>query len=168
MHLLHQKSLIKVTASSLLPQILYIIALYLTVHPQTIYISQPSPQTQFSKLSKDNKVRVESILCEDNKARVESILYLIDNFGVGNEFVHELSMTIEGLPKSYLFEQCRTELNKNCIIKSTTGKALRAQHSCRQLLSDQVQQIVCTYLVCSFFCSVSLCAKITITQNNFE
>lgn len=156
MHLLHQKSLIKVTASSLLPQILYIIAVYLTVHPQTIYISQPSPQTQFSKLSKDNKVRVESIL------------YLIDNFGVGNEFVHELSMTIEGLPKSYLFEQCRTELNKNCIIKSTTGKALGAQHSCRQLLSDQVQQIVCTYLVCSFFCSVSLCAKITITQNNFE
>lgn len=156
MHLLHQKSLIKVTASSLLPQILYIIALYLTVHPQTIYISQPSPQTQFSKLSKDNKVRVESIL------------YLIDNFGVGNEFVHELSMTIEGLPKSYLFEQCRTELNKNCISKSTTGKALRAQHSCRPLLSDQVQQIVCTYLVCSFFCSVSLCAKITITQNNFE
>ena len=99
-------------------------------------ISQPSPQTQFSKLS------------EDDKARVESILYLIDKFGVGDEFVHELSMTIDGLPKSYLFKQCRTELNKNCIIKSTPGKAPGAQHSFRQLLTDQVQQMVCTYLVC--------------------
>ena len=99
-------------------------------------ISQPSPQTQFSKLS------------EDDKARVESILYLIDKFGVGDEFVHELSMTVDGLPKSYLFKQCRTELNKNCIIKSTPGKAPGAQHSFRQLLTDQVQQLVCTYLVC--------------------
>ena len=121
-------------------------------------ISQPSPQTQFSKLS------------EDDKARVESILYLIDKFGVGDEFVHELSMTIDGLPKSYLFKQCRTELNKNCIIKSTPGKAPGAQHSFRQLLTDQVQQMVCTYLACFvFFCEwVRVCAKNTITQKNFE
>ena len=99
-------------------------------------ISQPSPQAQFSKLS------------EDDKVRVESILYLIDIFGVGDEFVHELSMTVYGLPKFYLFKQCRTELNKNCIIKSTPGKAPGAQHSFRQLLTDQVQQMVCTYLVC--------------------
>lgn len=49
-------------------------------------------------------MRVESIFCEDNKVRVESIFYLIDNFGVGNEFVYELFMIIEGLLKFYLFE----------------------------------------------------------------
>ena len=102
-------------------------------------ISPPSPQTQYSKLS------------EDDKAKVESILYLIDKFGVGDEFVHELSMTIDGFPKSYLFKQSRTELNKSCIINSTPGKAPGAQHSFRQLLTDQVQQMVCTNLACSFF-----------------
>lgn len=95
---------------------------------------QSSPQTQFSKLN------------EDNKARVESILYLLDKFGVGDELLHELSMTIDGLPKSYLIKQCRSELNKNCIITSTPGKAPGAQHHFKQLLTDQVKQMVCTYL----------------------
>ena len=92
-----------------------------------------------------------SKLSEDDKAKVESILYLIDKFGVGDEFVHELSMTTDGFPKSYLFKQSRTELNKSCIINSTPGKAPGAQHSFRQLLTDQVQQMVCTNLACSFF-----------------
>ena len=54
--------------------------------------------------------------------------------------------TIDGLPKSYLLKQCRTDLKKSCIIKSTPGKAPGAQHSFRQLLTDQVQQMVGTYM----------------------
>ena len=64
---------------------------------------------------------------------MESILYLIDKFGAGDEFIHELTMTVEGMPKSYLFKQCRNALNENCIIKSTPGK-VRAK---------QIQSMIC-------------------------
>ena len=104
--------------------------------PCTPGTSETSSQAQFSRLS------------EDDKTRVQSILYLIDKLGVGDDFVHGLSMAIDGLTKSYLLRQTRTDLNKNCIIKSTPGKAPGAQHSFGQLLTDQVQQMVCTYLAC--------------------
>ena len=50
--------------------------------------------TQYDKLSNDDKVTVESIL------------YLMDKFGVGDEFVHELSISVAKFPiKSYLIKQ---------------------------------------------------------------
>ena len=89
-------------------------------------------ETQYSKLS------------DDDKAKVEGILYLIDKFGVGDEFMHELSMVVDGLPKSYLFKQCRTDLNMGCIITSTPGRAPGAQYSFKQLLADRVKHMVST------------------------
>ena len=110
--------------------------------------SHPSNQTscqsdtQYAKLS------------DDDKARVESILYLIDKFGVGDEFIHELSMIVDGMPKSYLFKQCRKELNKGCFIKSTPGKAPGAQYSFKELLVERIKHMVCTCIVLSviFYC----------------
>ena len=99
--------------------------------------SHPSNQTscqsrpQYAKLS------------EDDKAKVESILYLIDKFGVGDEFIHELSMTVDGMPKSYLIKQCRKDLNGGCFIKSTPGKAPGAQYSFKELLVEQIKHMVC-------------------------
>ena len=87
--------------------------------------------TQYAKLS------------EDDKAKVESILYLIDKFGVGDEFIHELSMTVDGMPKSYLIKQCRKDLNSGCVIKSTPGKAPGAQYSFKELLVEQIKHMVC-------------------------
>ena len=100
-------------------QIFVPVLLYL---PQVFFktIETQQSKTQFSKLS------------QDDKARVESILYLIDKFGVGDEFVHILSMTIDGLPKPSLFKQCRAGLNKNFVITSTPGKAPGVQHSFKQ------------------------------------
>ena len=50
--------------------------------------------TQYDKLSNDDKVTVESIP------------YLMDKFGVGDEFVHELTMSVAKFPiKSYLIKQ---------------------------------------------------------------
>ena len=89
-------------------------------------------ETQYSKLS------------DDDKAKVESILYLIDKFGVGDEFMHELSMVVDGMPKSYLFKQCRKDLNMGCIITSTPGRAPGAQYSLKQLLADRIKHMVST------------------------
>ncbi|XP_022808035.1 uncharacterized protein LOC111345047 [Stylophora pistillata] len=99
-------------------------------------------QSQSTDQASNQKETQYSRLSEDDKARVESILYLIDKFGVGDEFIHELSMTVEGLPKSYLFKQCRNALNESCYIKSTPGKAPAAQHSFTKLLADQIQNMV--------------------------
>ena len=105
--------------------------------PPTEEQSHPSNQTscpnetQYAKLS------------EDDKAKVESILYLIDKFGVGDEFIHEMSMTVDGIPKSYLIKQCRKDLNSGCFIKSTPGKAPGAQYSFKELLVEQIKHMVC-------------------------
>ena len=105
--------------------------------PPTEEQSHPSNQTscpnetQYAKLS------------EDDKAKVESILYLIDKFGVGDEFIHEMSMTVDGMPKSYLIKQCRKDLNSGCFIKSTPGKAPGAQYSFKELLVEQIKHMVC-------------------------
>ena len=104
-------------------------------------------QSQSTDQASNQKETQYSRLSEDDKARVESILYLIDKFGVGDEFIHELSMTVEGLPKSYLFKQCRNALNESCYIKSTPGKAPGAQHSFTKLLADQIQNMVGTNVV---------------------
>ena len=89
-------------------------------------------------------MRQYSKLSDDDKAKVEGILYLIDKFGVGDEFMYELSMVVDGLPKSYLFKQCRTDLNMGCIITSTPGRAPGAQYSFKQLLADRVKHMVST------------------------
>ena len=80
-------------------------------------------------------------LSEDDKSRVEGILHLIDKFGVGDEFIHQLSMVV-GMPKPYLFKQCQKELNKDCIISTTPGKAPGAQYSFKQLLAEEVKYMV--------------------------
>ena len=108
-------------------------------------------QSQFTDQASNQKETQYSRLSKDDKARVESILYLIDKFGVGDEFIHELTMTVEGLPKSYLFKQCRNALNESCYIKSTPGKAPGAQHSFSKLLADQIQNMVGTNFVTFYY-----------------
>ena len=41
----------------------------------------------------------------------ERILFLPDKFCLGDNFYHELSMIVSGLPRSYLVKQCRHDLN---------------------------------------------------------
>ena len=55
-------------------------------------------------------------LPEEEKEKIEQILFLLDKFCVGDAFYHELTMTFEGLPRSYLVKQCRDNLNKLCHI----------------------------------------------------
>ena len=61
-------------------------------------------------------------LREEEKDKVEQVLFLLDKFCVGDEVYHELSMIVEGLPKSYLLKQKRSDLNKTYHIERTPGK----------------------------------------------
>ena len=87
-------------------------------------------------------------LSGDDKATVESILFVMDKFGVGDPFMHELSMIMEGCSKSYLFKECRSHLNSNCNIKTTPGKAPGAQLSFVEQLKDQIcEQVIHTGII---------------------
>ena len=89
--------------------------------------------TQYDKLSNDDKVTVESIL------------YLMDKFGVGDEFVHELSMSVAEFPiKSYLIKQRRAQLNSQVKITTTPGLAPGAQYSFKSLLKERIKNMVGT------------------------
>ena len=66
-------------------------------------------------------------LSDSEKERVEAVLFLMDKFAVDDPFVHELSMLINGMPRSYLIKQCRDNLNSSCTVKPTSGPEPGAQ-----------------------------------------
>ena len=80
----------------------------------------------------------------NNKNTIETILFLMDKFGVGDElFIHKLSIAIDPFPvKSYLIKQCRSDLNKQVKISTTSGLAPGTQYSFKALLTDKVRDMV--------------------------
>ena len=52
---------------------------------------------------------------------METILFLVDKFGVGNEFIHEFSMAVDDFSVKLLIKQCRSDLNKQVKISTTPG-----------------------------------------------
>ena len=46
-----------------------------------------------------------SCLSEEAKSEIEKVLFLMDKFGVSEEFYHELSMVFTSLPRSYLVKR---------------------------------------------------------------
>ena len=82
-------------------------------------------------------------LSEEEKSRVEKVLFLLDKFCVGDNFYHELTMVVDGLPKSYLvIKQRRSQLNDICHITSTPGEAEGAQMSFNDLLKERIKDYV--------------------------
>ncbi|CAB3999326.1 Hypothetical predicted protein [Paramuricea clavata] len=79
-----------------------------------------------------NNVSGFDALSDDDKGKVEKVLFLLDKFCVGDAFYHEITMLVEGLPKSYLVKQRRDQLNKMCHITSTPGEEHGAQLTKKQ------------------------------------
>ena len=97
---------------------------------------QDQPNSKYSSLS------------DGERKQIEEILYLLDKFCVGDSFYHELTMVTGELPKSYLIQQCRGDLNKLCHIDSLLlsilwffGNTLGAKvHCLRDLIKEHVQE----------------------------
>ena len=60
-------------------------------------------------------------LPSEKKEMIERVLFLLDKFCVGDEVYHELSLTVEGLPKYYLIKKLTGELNKTYHIERMPG-----------------------------------------------
>ena len=64
---------------------------------------------------------------------------------LGDEFVHELSMSVTHFPiKSYLIKKRRAELNRQVKITTTPGLAPGAQYSFKSLLKQRIKDMVGT------------------------
>lgn len=70
---------------------------------------------------------------------MEKILFLLDKFCFGDCFYHELTMVMDGLPKSYLVKQRRDQLNNICHVTPTPGIAEGAQMSFNNLLTERIR-----------------------------
>ena len=90
---------------------------------------EPGQNSKYNKLS------------EEDQIQIEQILYLLDKFCVGDSFNHELTMVTEGLPRSYLIQQCRNELNKVCHIDCLPGSQPGAKvHSIKDMIEQYVEE----------------------------
>ena len=78
-----------------------------------------------------NKGKQFDSVTEADKSKIETVLFLMDKFAVGDAFIHELSMVIDGMPRSYLIKQCRDKLNSTCSVKPIPGGQAGAQVSQR-------------------------------------
>lgn len=78
-------------------------------------------------------------LSDDEKAKIERVLFLLDKFCVGDLFYHELTMVLDGLPKSYLVKQRRDQLNSICHITCTPGSTEGAQMVFTDLLREWIK-----------------------------
>ena len=83
-----------------------------------------------------------SCLSEDGKSEIENVLFLMDKFGVSEDFYHELTMTFSDLPRSYLVKKTKHELNKQCHLTKTPGEAPGVQCSFKELLKEHISELV--------------------------
>ena len=86
----------------------------------------------------DGTTGFESLSSHD-QAKVEEVLFLLDKFCVGDSFYHELTMIIDGLPKSYQIKQRRGQLNNISNVVPTPGKADGAQISFTDMLNEFIK-----------------------------
>ena len=96
-----------------------------------------------SSINESDRASTFSTLLEEEKKRVEQILFLLDKFCVGDNFYHELSMTVDGLPRSYLVKQCRQDLNSMCHLEGLKGQFPGAKvSSVKNLLADHISDYI--------------------------
>ena len=121
------------------------------IHPDSPQTSQSNPDSTISTSedahlhatqNEQGKNKQYDSLPDADKEKVESVLYLMDKFSVGDAFIHELSMEVNGMPKSYLIKQCRDKLNSTCSIRSTPGDAPGAQVSFKEALINKLNILV--------------------------
>ena len=117
------------------------------IYPDFPHTSQPNPDSTIStsedaqlhaSQNEQSKNKQYDSLSEADKEKVEKVLYLMDEFSVGDAFIHELDMEVNGMPKSYPIRQCRDKLNSACSIRSTLGDAPGAQVSFKEALINKL------------------------------
>ena len=94
-------------------------------------------------INESDRASTFSTLPEEEKNRVEQILFFLDKFCVGDNLYHELSMMVDGLPRSYLVKQCRQDLNSMCHLEGLKGQFPGAKvSSVENLFADHISDYI--------------------------
>ena len=95
---------------------------------------------------KDDKEEQHGInfgsLSDSEKHSLEKVLYLLDRFYVSDAWYHELSVVCDGLPKSYLIKQFRSDMNVLCHIPITPGPNEGAEIDAEQELEHAIRSFL--------------------------
>ena len=86
----------------------------------------------------------EAATTDNGEDRVLQILYLLDKFGVGDTFYHELSMIDKSLPRSHTVKKPRSECNSQVELQTIPGYD-GVYRSFETTLQEQLRTLVCTY-----------------------
>ncbi len=89
-----------------------------------------------------NGKRTFDQLPDEERDTIRAILYIMDTYCIVDSAYHEMSVLIDGLPRSYLIKQCRSSLNSICHISRTPGKNPGAQMSFKEELQSQIRMKV--------------------------
>jgi len=96
--------------------------------------------TTISNGDGENKTAEATVeLSDSENSQIEQILFLLDKFFISDEFYHELTVTYEDMPRSYLIKQKRSDLNKLTHIESVPGTYPGAQCHFEELLRQHVK-----------------------------
>jgi len=93
-------------------------------------------------LNADERIGVSyDKLSTEQKSKAKEVLFLLDRFCVGDTFYHEFSFICDGLPKSYLIKQCRS--NDMCHITPLPGPHHGTQvSSVTGLLKESISEYI--------------------------
>ena len=119
-----------------------------TPSPPSSTTREPLASSPGSHEQGRNKGKQFDSVTEADKSKIETVLFLMDKFAVGDAFIHELSMVIDGMPRSYLIKQCRDKLNSTCSVKPIPGGQAGAQVSFKESLINKLNLMV---IKCSLF-----------------
>ena len=75
-------------------------------------------------------------------SKVDEILFLLDCFGVSDEFYHELSMSHQSLPRWHLIKQRRKSISSNIPI----NRLPQPYFGCYRSLSKYITEILTTFV----------------------
>ena len=96
-----------------------------------------------SIINESDRASTFSTLPEEEKNRIEQMLFLLDKLCVGDNFYHELSIMVDGLPRSYLVKQCHQDLNSMCHLEGLKGQFPGAKvSSVEHLLADHISDYI--------------------------
>ena len=73
-----------------------------------------------------------STLTPNNLMSIHQVLYLLDRFGISDEFYHEIAMIFPSLPRSHLVKDIQRRLNASIVIKRLPFPYYSAYRPCIQ------------------------------------
>ena len=100
----------------------------------------PTADTSSSKPTTDGSKEEESTILKE-------VLFLLEEFGVSDQFYHELSMILPTLPRSYKVKRLCKAIDDSVDIRRLPTPVFGAYRPLNDLLEALISDQVCSYII---------------------